>query len=113
MSYEKWSGEGIPPVGTFCDGYVQNSGREWKWLEVEILKHNDTSNNECAVHVTKHGILRWCDQFRPIRTPEQIAAEERLHAIDEMIDFVVPCITYRNLISALYDAGYRKTEVNK
>jgi hypothetical protein len=51
--------------------------------------------------------------FRPIRTPEQIAAEEREKAIDAMNKLVgdiekIP--TWRDALAALYDAGYRKTE---
>lgn len=54
--------------------------------------------------------------FRPIRTPEQIAAEERAKAIEEMRALVQrkepPFDHWLELSVAgeLYDAGYRKFE---
>lgn len=80
---EEWSGEGLPPVGTVCEGYVQDSSRSWDWHKVEILKQNSISSNECAVHVVSHSILRWCDQFRPIRTAEEVAVEAMAQACSD------------------------------
>ena len=51
--------------------------------------------------------------LRPIKTPEQLEAEERLQAIDEMMDLVWRHSSLKDLMSDLYDAGYRKTEVKK
>ncbi len=52
----------------------------------------------------------WIISFRPIRTPEQIAAEERREAILEMKGFL-SFSDYREAerhCADLYDAGYRK-----
>ncbi|MNE98933.1 hypothetical protein D3C81_1180680 [compost metagenome] len=52
-------------------------------------------------------------KFRPIRTPEQIAAEERSAAICEMSTVVgapLSKLTVPEVLEALYDAGYRKVE---
>jgi hypothetical protein len=48
--------------------------------------------------------------FRPIRTPEQIATEERENAINAMIDIVMTD-NIRSNCADLYDAGYRKFEI--
>ena len=99
-----WDGEGVPPIGTVCE-YKCPEAKEWK--KCEIVAHY--FENAVAVDVSDcTAVCLLLGLFRPIKTPEQIASEERLQAIDEMLDFVVPCITYRNLIGALYDAGYRK-----
>ena len=106
---QEWDGSGLPPVGTGFEYFCVGGG---EWIKCEIVGHY--FENVVAVGVLdSNAVCLPAGLFRPIKTPEQIAAEERLHAIDEMIDFVVPCITYRNLIGALYDAGYRKTEVKK
>ena len=52
----------------------------------------------------------------PIKTPEQSVAEERLRAIDEMVGLVRRYSAFKDerlLSGALYDAGYRRTEVKK
>ena len=107
MESKDWNGEGLPPVGMACEGYVQDSAGVWRWLEVEVLKYNSISHDECAVHVLRHSILRWCDQFRPIRTEEDVAIEAM-----EMICMgkgpgLVDTISKRHA-RALYRAGYRK-----
>lgn len=54
-------------------------------------------------------------RFRPVRTPEQIAAEERADAIDKMVEFFVNYYgnpkgseQYLLICRSLHDAGYRK-----
>lgn len=56
-----------------------------------------------------------CEVFRaemavPARTPEQIAAEERARAIDEMwsVYWQPEAPTAKEALGLLYDAGYRK-----
>ncbi|MEN1215731.1 hypothetical protein AAIG85_34365, partial [Pseudomonas aeruginosa] len=46
-----------------------------------------------------------------LRTPEQIAAEERAKAIEEMC-FAVETLTVKQA-KALFDAGYRRQEEGK
>lgn len=108
-----WDGTGLPPVGTVCEAL--NRLKE-EWLKVKILDHEGTAPT--AVCRDEKNRLWWAQDFRPIRTPEQIAAEERKAAIDRMtadaqLDFsageflnvreYVECV-----IAALHDAGYRK-----
>ena len=118
-----WSGEGLPPVGVVCRK-CYNSPDEYH--NVKILAHDD--------HCGEVVIYRWIEgpldgelgqstmhlnmasgsnahwSFRPIRTPEQIAADEREAAIDAMLA-ATPApgsdISLR-VCEKLYDAGYRK-----
>jgi len=100
-----WDGEGLPPVGTVCE-FTSNGGRNWREASVLFL-------DEQVILLRGYMLFKLADpdiDFRPIRTPEQIAAEERLKAIDEMAE------VYRSNFEghvkdgcqALYDAGYRK-----
>jgi len=101
-----WSGEGLPPVGTVCEWFSPVYG----WLggkvvgrdgTVSVIAHNDGYTG-CHPH-----------EVRPIRTTEQIAADERDAAVKEMLslDPYSPTsgqMTSSSFCYALYDAGYRK-----
>lgn len=106
----EWDGAGLPPVGTRCivtphnevwgfdcvDEYecvVRGYMGEYVWLENGSLNFITSRSDKV--------------DFRPIRTPEQIAAEEREKFIDELIK--VTCIR-RGEAGLIYDAGYRKQE---
>ena len=54
----EWNGE-----GSKCEGFVCDLKGKFDWHEVVILMHKE---KECAVYVEKLGLLRWCDDFRPI-----------------------------------------------
>lgn len=106
----QWSGEGLPPVGTVCECHLPGElTNNYSWVEAKVIWHNGPT--ECAV-VRSTSKLAWCDEFRPIRTPEQIAAEERKKSINAMFDifegFPGDCMAS---LGALYDAGYRKFEI--
>ena len=109
-----WDGEGLPPVGTICEHRKLIPGKEW--TQVEIVAHRAFNGGDytCAVFVFLEG-SSWSsagDHFRPIRTPEQIAAEERSKACDAMFGIMTsPPVRKGNrsdMAEALYDAGYRK-----
>lgn len=105
-----WNGAGLPPVGTVCEGRGRLDG---EWREVVVLAHRI---GRAVVSFTDHERLQWCeaDELRPIRTPEQIAAEERKLAIDAMQRTVSGApLSMRKICEALYDAGYRKAEGDK
>ena len=97
-----WSGEGRPPVGTPVEWFSPVYG----WLGGKVVGHDG------AVTVIAHNDgYTGCHphEVRLIRTPEQIAADERESAIKEignMIASVGP--TFRDQAIRLYDAGYRK-----
>ena len=113
----EWSGTGLPPVGTVCEGRSRKDKFGEVWGEVIVLAHR---LRQAVVSFTDCERLQWCceDDLRPIRTPEQIAAEER----EKAIIYMVNCIRQASFIydgrsqviaSALYDAGYRKVEGDK
>jgi len=75
-AHSVWSGEGLPPVGTVCEHEGRIDDREW--TEVKVIAHTEKRGYEVAVFeyedIVTYSTARY---FRPIRTPEQIAAEER------------------------------------
>lgn len=117
--HAEWTGEGLPPAGTVC---------EWahagQWLKVEVaylsewlIVLRDTRKDESGLIDTEGveiAIYHWQEDapvFRPIRTPEQIAAEEREKVVQEMDQALAYASSGNHPMSALYalyDAGYRK-----
>lgn len=111
----QWSGEGLPPVGVVCEFKSPSSGG---WLKARIIfvsawtvvlyvffEHDE----HCySVSAFEKGNL----QFRPIRTPEQIAADEReLFARTltfEMGKDPIDAPNAMNQARKMYDLGYRK-----
>lgn len=100
-----WSGEGMPPVGVVC-----MAGCE----QVVIVAHHCNGIHAIYAESESDGLLYYGEpnEFRPISTPEQIAADEREAAIDEMLAATQApgsCISLR-VCEHLYDAGYRKEQ---
>lgn len=125
-SSKDWNGEGLPPVGTVCEALMPPRGLqlindEWVWRKVEVVKSGmPGAENECLVFDVENTAPSWVDQLRPIRTPEQIASQERDAALNEMIRRIkdhpqnahgVPHITQLRIQEEacidLYEAGYR------
>lgn len=81
-SHKEWNGEGLPPVGTVCEakmppGLSMEVALGWEWRTVEVVKSGMAgAENECLVFDVGTTRPAWVDEFRPIRTPEQIAEEE-------------------------------------
>jgi len=103
-----WNGEGLPPVGAVCEFEVEVG--DWRRCEV-IARKDDYA--VCWIHVNKI-LATGGHAIRPVRTPEQIAAEERNSGIDAILDAytytVGPCthkLAYSQAMR-LYDAGIRK-----
>lgn len=122
-SAQQWTGEGLPPVGAVCE--CQND--ELKWLEGTIVHVGYHGSTKLAVMQAKEEILYGeVGEFRPIKTKEQIAAEERDKAIEDMVALVAKGQDYSvqaetgtstadyvmNACKQLHDAGYRKQEIN-
>lgn len=95
-----WSGEGLPPVGTVCEFRVETDD----WRSCEVIAHQG-EYAVCWIHCNK--ILASSGHaIRPICTPEQISAEERQKAIEQMRADAGTVAGYP--FERLYDAGYRK-----
>lgn len=106
----KWAGEGHPPVGTVCE-MTSNDGYNWRPVKIVFFDDYVTMVGEADGKANRE-LFKRCDadvMFRPIRTPEQIAEEERqkeCQAIQRIcVDAEDQGIPY---FEALYDAGYRK-----
>jgi hypothetical protein len=123
---EEWNGEGLPPVGV--DALL---AKECKFTEGTRLESFPAGT---VVYVGGRANFGGCDLaviiikgrhfcgtiipelLNPIRTPEQIAAEERKTALEEMVYGACGCepmdgtTTAFILCGLLYDAGYRKQE---
>lgn len=103
-----WNGEGLPPVGTVCE--LQDA------TEVRILAHTKRAGAPVAVYqcTDSESIEAYTASFfRPIRTPEQIAAEEREAYINRMVEVLHARMGHGSPFSvceALYDEGLRFPE---
>ncbi|MGU4134981.1 hypothetical protein [Pseudomonas aeruginosa] len=111
---EAWDGQGLPPVGIECETWhVCKPGditvRKILFVGQSLVVMSDEFRGEVTGRLEKV-------QFRPIRTPEQIAAEEREKAISEMLDLYNSAywpMTSKQFCEILFDAGYRRQEEGK
>jgi hypothetical protein len=114
-----WNGEGWPPVGLKCEMRMWPNG-EWEGCQpVYYLEQPSDHSDQVVVYQNSLSgdVCYILDppcagsiEFRPIRTPEQIAAEERAAAIEAMCKecgFDGGGATFYTC-AGLYDAGYRK-----
>jgi hypothetical protein len=104
-SLPAWTGAGLPPVGTVCEYFAKT---EQRWIPVVMI---GTFRGSPVLGCEETGVVGQLDtevyQLRPIRTPEQIAAEERESHVQGMLCHFALGGTRRDLAEALYDAGYR------
>ena len=121
-----WDGQGWPPVGTKCEMRLWPDG-EWEpcqpayYLEPPIdhsdqvvVYQNSLGGDVCYIlDPPCAGSI----EFRPIRTAEQIAAEEREKAARDLHDVMFPYGGWeaiqpmaKDAYLRAIDAGYRKQE---
>ncbi|MFK0939835.1 hypothetical protein ACIUXF_07540 [Pseudomonas aeruginosa] len=109
-----WDGQGLPPVGIECETWHvckpdDITVRKILFMGSSLVVMSDKLRGEVTGRLEKV-------QFRPLRTPEQIAAEEREKAIDSMLDLDPPhesgfgMTSRRQFCEILFDAGYRRQE---
>lgn len=120
----EWNGEGLPPVGTVCEFAGFNPEETMPTDprvgdQVTVIAHFMSGSFEVAAFTfyapPEFEYLQVAQGaygcFRPIRTPEQIAADERSKAIEAMEQLGIGNPSRHDLLAALYDAGYRKFEI--
>jgi len=108
-----WNGTGLPPVGMNleCSYSAEDFGA---WHKGECISRGKSPEG-IEICVIKSGktvaLYRSSEFLRPIRTPQQIAADERQYACEEMLAVTMARRSDPDVfeaISTLYDAGYRK-----
>jgi len=100
-SKPEWDGEGLPPVGTICEGYFpRHRGIKFEWQECLVLY---VFERECAVKAQGTSTLHYCDEFRPIRSE---ADKKRDDISSAIFDVISESLTYGSCSTslALYDA---------
>jgi hypothetical protein len=124
---KEWTGAGLPPVGTVCEfaGGAERPEDPFdkdlkEGMKVTIIAHFKSGDFTLAAFTfdpenPDRGMVQ-VEQgnfgcFRPIRTPEQIAAEEREKFISECGDFASVTSDWRDVFGMMFDAGYRRFEI--
>lgn len=109
---KQWDGEGLPPVGCVCEAlipYRDDPLRQWR--KVKVIFHGDDfdATGELIVVDLENTSPYWTDEFRPLRTKEQIEREE---TVKSMVYFLedAPFISWEDIAGRIFDAGYRKTK---
>ncbi|WP_059399941.1 hypothetical protein [Pseudomonas aeruginosa] len=101
-----WNGQGLPPTGLLVEW---KSGLDHEWRRVTVLAY---ANGDAWLQPEDGDsfIVGNPENFRRIRTPEQIAAEEREKAVGDMAMSIQGVPYQYPTLYALYDAGYRRQE---
>lgn len=108
-----WSSEGLPPIGVVCEANFVGS-----WTEFELRYYGETY----VIFKTRYEVQRTridfdaCGvKFRPIRTPEQMAADERQKMADMLWQrYLQPILApaqeaqVKTALGLIYDDFYRK-----
>ena len=106
----EWDGRGLPPVGAVCE-WKEKTG--FSWVQATVLFITESSVVMQRSDGFEWQMLTKRTVFRPILTPEQIAAEEREKELNKMVATVsmLDKSWARKVCAGLYDAGYRKFEI--
>lgn len=107
-----WNGDGVPPAGITCE--VDGSSGKTGFAPCKIIYSSAHvvvfvragSPSETTCYVGEH-------EFRASRTPDQIKAEERQIAIEELGEWLghnasIPTPHLWEVAQKIYDFGYRK-----
>lgn len=126
---DPWNGEGLPPVGTWCQvkspGYKNQRFDRFVGERVFIVAHDVVDADPVAVfrmelsqhEVDYHALIAKC--FEPEKTPEQIEAAERAaiakqacseieSAVADYNETISCTAAIRATVDAMIEAGYRK-----
>ncbi|HCI1953203.1 TPA: hypothetical protein NOE94_005898 [Pseudomonas aeruginosa] len=106
---ETWDGQGLPPAGLLVEW---KAGSDHEWRRVTVLAY---ANGDAWLQPEDGDsfIVGNPANFRRIRTPEQIAAEEREKAVGDMAMSIQGVPYQYPTLYALFDAGYRRQEEGK
>lgn len=106
---EAWDGVGLPPVGVFCEHEPYEMRNEPH--KVEIIAHKKTSLDVAVFWDKDQQLVSYSSyhSFRPIKTAEQLAEEEREDAANKMFQRFggIGGLTKKQCIWVVSE-GYRK-----
>lgn len=118
---QSWNGEGLPPVGTVCEMRDNDDA----WRKTTVIAHGIDRGIPTAVGQADD-VLLWCQSqvdCRPIRTQEQIAAEERYRARTEALNAMTEAGAADEhqylwehrlkVVGEMLDLGYRKANTSQ
>ena len=126
-----WVGIGLPPAGTVCE-YDARAYRKgdplWVTVEVKYLSEwtivfacvavpEGTKQENIGVELSADVGVPTINRFRPVRTTEQIAAEQEASAVVEMRSALPGWLNQgghadiETVCTTLYQAGYRKWDL--
>ena len=109
-----WSGEGLPPVGVVCEMHYCG---EWEKTEILCIGVKHVFIRQIAVtgEAFECSLNLSACQFRPIRTHEQIAADERERMANMLWQrYLQPILApakeaqVKEALGLIYDDFYRK-----
>ncbi|HBN9937501.1 TPA: hypothetical protein L3955_000321 [Pseudomonas aeruginosa] len=105
----EWDGHGLPPTGLLVEW---KADLDHEWRRVTVLAY---ANGDAWLQPEDGDsfIVGNPANFRRIRTPEQIAAEEREKAVGDMAMSIQGVPYQYPTLYALFDAGYRRQEEGK
>ncbi|WP_313453489.1 hypothetical protein [Stutzerimonas nitrititolerans] len=111
--------DGLPPAGSVCELRLTSTLGEWSQAHIKFASRNvvvwdwegePAVNGLCTAY--RHEV-----EMRPVRTPEQIAADERLHKVRNAATAIARALDTLHeseeraavsVIEAMIDAGYAK-----
>ena len=106
-----WTGVGLPPVGFEIEAMMRRNMLDgYAWHRAKVV-HGPLpgSEGEVLVFCLETTSPAWVDEFRPIRTPEQIAADAREKTVREVYD---SCNgqgrSVLEMLGEAYDAGRKQ-----
>ena len=89
----EWNGEGLPPVGTVCEGWLGNG-----WYECEVLAHKELGT-ACYFPEFEYYSLKWIERFRPIKSDREKWIENTMESFNKTNGISIKCA-----IEHIYDA---------
>lgn len=120
---EPWTGKGLPPVGIEIEAFMRrNMHDDYAWHRAKVVHGAlPDSPGEVLVFGLETTSPAWVDEFRPIRTPEQIAEEARIAELNLMVgaikdypagrhgvDHLTQLRIHEEVCIDLYGAGWRR-----
>lgn len=101
-----WNGEGLPPDGARVERAFSHS----TWKLTTICGHSP--DGAYASFYDGDGLMGWADKckLRPIRTAEQIEADQKNQEIQELMIILgsVESAAYKDIAIAIQQANFRK-----